>query len=53
MEQDRCWPLEPTSAAALVVRAVDDIDTSEEEDRDALLCDLLAAAWGTAWAQNQ
>jgi hypothetical protein len=47
------WPLDSVSAAALVVRVIDDIDASSEEDRDALLCDLLWAAWGHIWAQNQ
>jgi hypothetical protein len=46
-------PLDPVSAAALVVRAVDDIDASSEEDREALLSDLLCAAWGSVCAQNQ
>ena len=47
------WPLDRVSAAALVVRAVQDVDTSSEERRDALLCELLEAAWGSVWAQNQ
>ena len=46
-------PLDPVSVAALVVRAVDDIDASSEEDREALLSDLLCAAWGSVCAQNQ
>jgi hypothetical protein len=52
MEPD-IWPLDPMVAAALVVRAIDDIDISSEEDRDALLSDLLFVAWGSLWAQNQ
>lgn len=51
--EPECWPLEPMSAAALVVRAIDAIDTTDDGDRDALLADLLAAAWGTPWARNQ
>ena len=47
------WPLDPASAAALVVRVVEDLDASSEEQRDALLCELLATAWGSLWAQNQ
>jgi len=47
------WPLDPISAAALVVRVIDDIDASSEEQRDALLSDLLCAAWGSIRAQNQ
>jgi hypothetical protein len=46
-------PLDPISAAALVIRAVDDIDASDEQQRDALLSDLLCAAWGSILAQNQ
>jgi hypothetical protein len=47
------WPLDPVSAAALVVRVIEQVDTSSEEQRDDLLCELLSAAWGSAWAQNQ
>jgi hypothetical protein len=46
-------PLDPTSAAELVARAVFDIDASDDEQRDALLCDLLSAAWGDPLAQSQ
>lgn len=46
-------PLDPTMIAALVVRVIDDIDDSSEERRDALLSDLLCAAWGSILAQNQ
>jgi hypothetical protein len=52
MEPD-IWPLDPMAAAAIVVRTIDNIDISSEEDRDALLSDLLCAAWGSLWAQNQ
>jgi len=41
------------SAAMPVMRAIDDIDQSSAEQRAALLSDLLCAAWGSAWAQNQ
>lgn len=53
------WPLDDAgspdvlSAAALVVRVVHDVDHSNEEQRDALLCNLLCAAWGSVLAQNQ
>jgi hypothetical protein len=47
------WPLDRASTAALVVRAIDDLDTSTEEQRDDLLGELLCAAWGSIWAQNQ
>jgi len=47
------WPLDAVSAAMLVVRAVDDIDQSNDEQRGALLSDLLCGAWGSPSAQNQ
>jgi hypothetical protein len=37
----------------LVVRVIDDIDESNDDLRDALLCDLMSAAWGSVRAQNQ
>ena len=52
MESER-WPLDAASAAALVVRVVDDIDGRRDEETDALLSDLLCAAWPTCWAQDQ
>jgi hypothetical protein len=45
--------LDPGRAAALVVRVIDDIDHGSDEQRDALLRDLLSAAWGSLPAQNQ
>jgi hypothetical protein len=39
------WPLDPQSAATLVLQVIDDIDGSDDELRDALLADLLSAAW--------
>ena len=48
------WALDRASAAALlVVRVIDDIDASDDEDRDVLLSDLLCAAWGSVLAQKQ
>lgn len=47
------WPLDPASATALVMRVIDDIDGSDDEQRDSLLTELLCAAWGRTWAQNQ
>jgi hypothetical protein len=47
------WPTDPIAAAALVSRVVDDIDAGDDESRDALLADLLCAAWGSLAAQNQ
>jgi hypothetical protein len=52
MEADG-WPTDPLSVAALVVRAIEDITASSEEERDVLLADLRCAAWGCVWAQNQ
>jgi hypothetical protein len=52
MESDD-WPLDAVSPIALVTRVIYDIDTSSEERRDVLLSDLLCAAWGSLWAQNQ
>ena len=52
MERDTP-PQDPAVFASAVVRAVDDIDSSTEEQRDELLCALLCAAWGSIHAQNQ
>jgi hypothetical protein len=46
------WPLDPIATAALVVRTIDEIDASSEEQRDLLLSDLLCAAWGSIWAMS-
>lgn len=46
------WP-DPTATAALVARTIDDIEESNEEERNNLLSDLLCAAWGSILAQNQ
>jgi hypothetical protein len=46
-------PLDRVSTAALVVRVIDDLDASGEDERDDLLCELLCAAWGSILAQNQ
>jgi hypothetical protein len=46
-------PLDPTSAAELVARVIFDIDATEDELRDALLSELLCAAWGSVVAQRQ
>jgi len=47
------WPLDAVSNAMLVARAIADIDASGEEEQCALLSELLCAAWGSVWAQNQ
>jgi hypothetical protein len=46
-------PVDRVAAAALVVRVIDEIDTSNDEGRDVLLVDLMCAAWGSALAQQQ
>jgi hypothetical protein len=46
-------PQDPVAVASAAARAVDDIDTSSEEQRDELLCALRGAAWGSIQAQNQ
>jgi hypothetical protein len=51
--ESNSWPLDPASAAELVVRAIYDIDASDDEHRDVLLSDLLCAGWGSALARNQ
>jgi hypothetical protein len=53
MDSSNGSPLDPASAAELVARVVFEIDASDDEHRDALLSDLLAAAWGSVLAQNQ
>ena len=52
MEPNDCPP-DALSSMALVMRVIDDIDESSEEQRDALLCELLCAAWGSVQGQNQ
>ena len=47
------WPLDAVSAAALVVRVVEDVEHRSEEESDVLLSDLLCAAWPSCWAQDQ
>ncbi len=51
--RDSGWPLDEPAAALLVARAIHDIDLSTDARRDVLLYDLLCAAWGSPWAQNQ
>jgi hypothetical protein len=52
MEPDH-QPLDPILAAALVMRVIDDIDESTEEQREALLSALLCAAWGNVCSLSQ
>jgi hypothetical protein len=51
--EPRDWPLEPLAAAVAVVCAVEDIHASGEDERDALLYELVRKAWGCIWAQDQ
>ncbi len=46
-------PLDPVAAAALVLRAIDDIDERSEDETATLIAALMCAAWGNALAQNQ
>ena len=46
------WPLDSDSASMLIARVLADIDSSSEERRDALLADMLCAAWPTRVAQD-
>jgi hypothetical protein len=49
----RDWPLDPVAAAAIVVRVIEALDESDEDQRDALLYDFVSAAWGSLWALDQ
>ncbi|HSZ15308.1 MAG TPA: hypothetical protein VK790_14835 [Solirubrobacteraceae bacterium] len=51
--EPRDWPLDPVAAEAAVVRAIEDVDRGSEDERDALLYELVRTAWGTVWAQDQ
>jgi hypothetical protein len=46
-------PLNDMDAAELVARTVDAVDASTEEEREALIAELLYRVWGCIWAQNQ
>ena len=45
--------LDPVPAAVLVIRVIEDIDHTSDEERDALLFKLLRAAWGSPGARRQ
>ena len=45
-------PLDPVLAATLVIQVIDDIDERSPKERDALLTDLMCAAWPTQLAQD-
>jgi hypothetical protein len=53
MMEPEGWPLDSVAAAALVSRAVSEIDERGEDQSDALLCALLCAAWPERLAQDQ
>ena len=42
-----------SAVAQALVRVVEELDDSDEDQRDALLYDLVSAAWGTLWALDQ
>ena len=46
-------PVGATPDAAVVARVAGDIDQSDKDEHDALLSDLLSAAWPTPTAQSQ
>ena len=46
-------PLDPVAVACLVTRAIEAIDESTEEQRDALLSTFLLNAWGNDSSLNQ
>jgi hypothetical protein len=53
MMDPRDWPLDPMATEAVVVRVIETLDESDEDQRDALLYDFVSAAWGTLWALDQ
>ena len=46
------WPLDPVYATGLVIQVIDDIDERDSKEQDALLTDLMCAAWPTQLAQD-
>jgi hypothetical protein len=51
--ESKDWPLDPAAAAAAVAHVIEDLDVSNEDQRDALLYELIRTAWGTVWALDQ
>ena len=49
----RDWPLDPVAAAAVVVRVIEEVDASSDDQLDELLYQLVSTAWGSLWAQDQ
>jgi hypothetical protein len=52
MMESNDQPLDPLLAATLVIQVIDDIDERDHDQRDALLDDLMCAAWPTQLAQD-
>jgi hypothetical protein len=46
------WPLDPQATATRVMQVIDDVDAMDREQRDALLVDLLSAAWPSQLARD-
>lgn len=46
------WPTDAAAAAALLA-LLRDLDARTDRDDEALLAELLCAAWPTHWAQRQ
>jgi hypothetical protein len=51
--EPRDWPLDPVAVAEAVALVIEDLDTNDEDQRDALLYELVRTAWGTMWALDQ
>jgi phytoene/squalene synthetase len=47
------WPTDAATAAALLAALIREIDRCSDHEADALLAELLCAAWPTHWAQRQ
>jgi hypothetical protein len=46
------WPLDAQATAMRVMQVIDDVDAMDREQRDALLVDLLSAAWPSQLARD-
>ncbi|HWG09168.1 MAG TPA: hypothetical protein VN672_09185 [Solirubrobacteraceae bacterium] len=53
MMESENGPLDAATAAALVVRTIEELDDRSCDDSAALLSDLLCAAWPSRWSQDQ
>ena len=52
MMESNDQPLDPVSAATLVIQVIDEIAARDRDQRDALLDDMMCAAWPTQLAQD-